>query len=176
MRTIKVRIIASVVLCAVLSALVCGGISIQNSRESSYVNSQEYMLLSTQNKSMELDHMMRRVEQSVENVYSVALEQLDDLGQFKTSKAYVDSYTNEMEGILREFAKNTDGALTAYIRYNPEFTEPTSGLFLTRDSGEGEFTSVTPTDFSMYDPGIWSMWAGITFRSTIRSRPGWIRI
>ena len=42
--------------------------------------------------------------------------------------------------------------MTAYIRYNPDFTEPDSGVFLTRDSDEDEFTSVTPTDFSMYDP------------------------
>lgn len=50
-----------------------------------------------------------------------------------------------------ESAEDTPGALSAYIRYNHEFTEPTSGLFLTRDDEKSSFNSVTPTDFSMYD-------------------------
>ena len=50
------------------------------------------------------------------------------------------------------FSENTDGAITSYIRYNPEFTEPTSGIFLTRNDTKSAFESVEPTDFSMYDP------------------------
>ena len=50
------------------------------------------------------------------------------------------------------FSEHTDGAVTSYIRFNPEYSNPTSGCFLTRDSLSDPFTSVTPTDFSMYDP------------------------
>lgn len=152
MKSIKVKIIASVVLCALLSALVCGGMSILNSRRVSDDTSRETMLLSTQNASAALDRLLGNVELSVGNLYSVALKHLDNLSEFKSSKAYVDNYTSEMADLLLEFAQNTDGVLTAYIRYNPEFTEPTSGLFYTRDSSDGAFTSITPTDFSMYEP------------------------
>lgn len=152
MRTIKAKIIVSVILCALVSAVICGGISILNSGATSYENSKNTMLLECKNQSMTLSSMMEKVEQSVDTVYSVALQRLDDVKAFKSDKAYVDAYTAEMEGILHEFARNTDGALTAYIRYNPEFTEPDSGLFLTRDNSESDFTSVTPTDFSMYEP------------------------
>lgn len=151
--TIKAKIIFSVIFCALLSALVCGGLSIITSKQTSDESSRDYMQLSAQNDTTSLNLMMDRIEQSVGNLYSVALQKLDNPDEFKTSKDYVDSYTAEMEGILWEFAKNTDGALTAYIRYNPDFTEPDSGLFLTRDSNAGEFSSVTPTDFSMYEPG-----------------------
>lgn len=152
MRTIKAKIIVSVILCALASAVICGGISIANSSATSYENSVNTMLLVCRNQSAALSGTMGKVEQSVDTVYSVALERLDDVAAFKSDKAYVDKYTAEMEGILYEFARNTDGALTAYLRYNPEFTEPDSGLFLTRDNSESDFTSVTPTDFSMYEP------------------------
>lgn len=152
MKSIKVKIIASVILCALLSAIVCGGLSILTSKTVSDETSREYMLLCTQNAGAVLDRMMGNVELSVENLYSVALERLDDVEEFKTNPAYVESYTEEIADILLEIAQNTNGALTAYIRYNPEFTDPTSGLFYTRDSSDGEFTSVTPTDFSMYEP------------------------
>ncbi len=152
MRSIKAKIIVSVVVCALLSALVCGGISIVNSSKTSYAASQSDMLLYCENQSMALNTMMEKIEQSVSTVYSVALHRLDDVSAFKTSKEYVDNYTKEIENILLQAANNTEGALTAYIRYNPEFTEPDSGLFFTRDNLESSFTSVTPTDFSMYDP------------------------
>ncbi|MDE7340470.1 MAG: methyl-accepting chemotaxis protein [Lachnospiraceae bacterium] len=152
MKTIKVKIIASVILCALLSAIVCGGLSILTSKTVSDETSREYMLLCTQNASAVLDRMMGNVELSVENLYSVALERLDDVEEFKTNPAYVESYTEEIADILLEIAQNTSGTLTAYIRFNPEFTDPTSGLFYTRDSSDGEFTSITPTDFSMYEP------------------------
>lgn len=151
MKSIKVKIIASVILCALLSAIVCGGLSILTSKTVSDKTSREYMLLCTQNASAVLNRMMGNVELSVENLYSVALERLDDVEEFKTNPAYVESYTEEIADILLEIAQNTNGALTAYIRYNPEFTDPTSGLFYTRDSSDGEFTSITPTDFSMYE-------------------------
>ena len=152
MKSIKVKIIASVILCALLSAMVCGGLSILTSKTVSDETSREYMLLCTQNASAVLDRMMGNVELSVENLYSVVLERLDDVEAFKTDPAYVESYTEDIADVLLEIAKNTNGALTAYIRYNPEFTDPTSGLFYTRDSSGGEFSSIEPTDFTMYEP------------------------
>ncbi len=152
MKSIKVKIIASVILCALLSAIVCGGLSILTSKTISNETSREYMLLCTQNASAVLNRMMGNVELSVENLYSVVLERLDDVEAFKTNPAYVESYTEDIADVLLEIAKNTNGALTAYIRYNPEFTDPTSGLFYTRDSSNGEFTSIEPTDFTMYEP------------------------
>lgn len=152
MRTIKTRIIISVILCALLSSVVCGSISVINSSKTSYEGSMSDMLLHCENQSMTLNSMMENIEQSVSIVYSVALQRLDNINSFKSSKKYVDEYTKDMENILLQVATNTEGALTAYIRYNPEFTEPDSGLFLTRDNSDSAFSSVTPTDFSMYDP------------------------
>ncbi len=152
MRTIKAKIITSVIVCALISAAVCGGISIWNSGKSSYEDAKTNMQVQCDNQGQALNSMMQKIEQSVNTLYSISLERLADADRFKTSKEYVDEYTAYMENILLDFAKHTDGALTAYIRYNPEFTEPDSGLFLTRNDSESEFESVTPTDFSMYDP------------------------
>lgn len=109
------------------------------------------MELNTQEQSQKINGMLQRVSQSVDTVYNIAIADLEDPEEFKSNKEYVDTYTEKMKNVLMEAASNTEGALTAYIRYNPDFTEPTSGLFLTRNSDDEEFESVTPTDFSMYD-------------------------
>lgn len=150
MRSIKAKILISVVLCALLSALICGSVSIYNSSTTTYDNSRQEMVLRCENQGVVLDTMMKKTEQSVEAVYSMAQRQLKDVGKFKSSSEYVDNYTKQLQGFLLDVAKNTDGALTAYIRYNPEFTEPDSGVFYTRDDSGSDFGTVTPTDFSMY--------------------------
>ena len=152
MKSIKTKIIVTVILCSLVSTFICGAISIVNSVSTSYEDSQQEMQLKCVSQSDELDTMMQNVSQSVEMVYSIAVAKLEHAASFRTSKDYVDTYTKQMLPILMQSVQNTKGALTAYIRYNPEFTEPTSGLFLTRDNSDSEFESVTPTDFSMYDP------------------------
>lgn len=151
MKSIKTKIIVTVILCSLVSTFICGAISIVNSVSTSYEDSQQEMQLKCVSQSDELDTMMQNVSQSVEMVYSIAVAKLEHAASFRTSRDYVDTYTKQMLPILMQSAQNTKGALTAYIRYNPEFTEPTSGLFLTRDNSDSEFESVTPTDFSMYD-------------------------
>lgn len=152
MRSIKTKVIITVILCSLISAMICGGISIVNSGSDSYESSQMEMSLICENQGQKLDSTMEKVMQSVDTLYSIALANLDDVSAFKTDKEYVDEYTGKMEDTILKFAEHTEGAMTAYIRYNPEFTEPDSGVFLTRDSSESEFASVIPTDFSMYDP------------------------
>lgn len=152
MKSIKARIILTVVVCSLLSAGICGGISVVNSGKSEYEDSKEEMQYVCENLGAQMEAQLERVEQSVNTAYSVVLQQLDDVDAFKTDKAYVDAFTVIMEQMLYEIGGNTEGALTAYIRYNPDFTEPDSGVFLTRDNDGEEFTSITPTDFSMYEP------------------------
>ena len=152
MRSIKARILAAVIVCTLLTSLICGGVSIINSRKTVYQDSQKEMRYACANQAAELNAQMSRVEQSVNTAYNVVLQQLTDVQAFKTDKAYVDAFTAIMEQMLYEIGCNTEGALTAYIRYNPEFTEPDSGVFWSRSSDAENFEALVPTDFSMYSP------------------------
>ena len=152
MRSIKSRILITVVICALLASVICGGVSIFNSSRTVYENSKKEMQYACTGQAADLNAQMQRVEQSVNTAYNLALQQLDDLQAFKTSKAYVDDFTAVMDRMLYEIGRNTEGALTAYIRYNPEFTEPTSGVFWSRSNDTEDFAAVEPTDFTMYEP------------------------
>lgn len=152
MKSIKARVLATVIVCTLLTSFICGGVSIVNSRKTVYADSRKEMQYACANQASELNAQMGRVEQSVNTAYNVALQQLTDVEAFKTSKAYVDNFTSIMSEMLYEVGGNTEGALTAYIRYNPEFTEPDSGVFWSRSSGDENFEALVPTDFSMYEP------------------------
>ncbi len=152
MRSIKSRILITVVICALLASLICGGVSIYNGGWRVYEDSKKQMQYICAAHAADLNAQMLRIEQSVNTAYQLALQRIDNLQSFKTSTLYVNNVTITMRQRLNEIGSNTEGALTAYIRYNPEFTEPTSGVFLTRNSDAEDFEVVEPTDFSMYDP------------------------
>ena len=102
MKSIKTKIIVTVILCSLVSTFICGAISIVNSVSTSYEDSQQEMQLKCVSQSDELDTMMQNVSQSVEMVYSIAVAKLEHAASFRTSRDYVDTYTKQMLPILMQ--------------------------------------------------------------------------
>lgn len=151
MNTLKTKVVCLVVICSIVSIAICGGLNLRETSKMSNQNAERIMSMQCRNSSQEIDTTLSQVAQSVDTLAEIAVQSLD-FNKFRTDADYVETYTKALEPAALEFANNTEGALTYYIRYNPEFTEPTSGIFATRESADAEFEQLTPTDFSMYDP------------------------
>lgn len=150
MKSIRAKVTVSIILCSLISSVLISVISITYSSRTATNDAQTEMAMSCENASGEINALVSRIEQSVNTISDIALENLD-FARFQTDSAYVASYTESLRDDFVTFAEHTDGAICAYIRYNPDFTDPTSGIFLTRPDTQSEFTSSTPTDFSIYD-------------------------
>ena len=149
--TITKKISIMVAACTVVSSLAVGLLSLNNSYKYIEKNTTDIMASTGDNVSEKINAYIGKIELSVDTMADIAMENLDDFNAFQTDNKYVQSYTDAFLPTLTKFATHTDGAISAYIRYNPDFTEPTSGIFLLRNSTEEDFQSVTPTDFSIYD-------------------------
>lgn len=150
MKSIKFRITVSIIICSLISASIISFLSISNSRDMSNTDAQRELVLTCETTSKDVNALISRIEQSVDTLTDIALERMD-FKQFKNNDQYVTKYTNELLDDFYKFAEHTDGAICAYIRYNPDFTKPTSGIFLTRPDTNSEFESSVPTDFSIYE-------------------------
>lgn len=151
MRTIRMKMIAGIMACSLLTAVILGGASIVNSTGIANEDAMEKLQLTSQLQTEEINAVIMRIEQSVDTLSDMVGENLDE-SSFMKNKSYADKYTKEIYDTVVRMAEHTDGAVTAYVRYNPDYSNPTSGIFLTRNSMEEAFESITPTDFSMYDP------------------------
>lgn len=150
MKSIKTKIIVSIIICTLLSSVPIGLLSMKNVYQTSNESAEKEMALTCRNEKSEINAQIAKIEQSVDTLSSIAMEKLD-FSKFKNNNAYVKKYTDSMFSDVVKFSEHTDGTICAYIRYNPDFTEPTSGIFLTRNNTKEEFTSSTPTDFTMYE-------------------------
>lgn len=152
MKSIRTKVTLALVFCTLFTAITCGAISIYEASSITMDSSSHEMQLTLENQSRKLETTLNQIPQSVDTLADISLTYLKDVERFKSDKSYVTAFTNKLKPIFSTFAEHTAGAMTAYIRFNPEFTEPTSGIFLTRDSSDNTFSFTEPTDFSKYDP------------------------
>lgn len=152
MKSLKTKIIILFDLCLIIATLVIGSLTIWHTTQISNTDSTQIMSLSCQNRSNEINNIIAHIQQSVDTIALTAEASLDDLSKFQSDAAYVRTYTKNLEKLVESLTTNTDGAFSAYVRYNPEFTSPTSGLFLTLNADTKNFEFQSPTDFSAYDP------------------------
>ena len=151
MKSLKTKIIVVILLCTLTTSCIIGVISKINFTKISIANSNEVMELTCIQKVNEINAIITAIEQSVNTLALIAENNISDATSFQTSPHVVKTYTDTMAPILLHFANSTKGAVNAYIRYNPDFTAPNSGLFFVKNDINSPFAPVTPTDFSTYD-------------------------
>ena len=149
MKTIRTKIIMGILLCSLLTAAVIGTLAMVNSSQMASRDSKERARTEGELYAERINSVISQIEQSV-NTLSDAVSKDFDYDAFVKSTAYADEYTEKITDEAVNFASHTDGAVAAYVRYNPQYSNPTSGIFMSRNSTNDDFTLLTPTDFSMY--------------------------
>lgn len=150
MRSIRTKIFLSMIASSISIALFVGLAGILNSANMSKENSKEKTELICQNESNELNLKITKIQSSVNTLAQISSDNIDDVNKLFNDRNYLNDYQNRMEPIAKKFGENTDGAMTFYVRFNPKYTPPTSGIFYSRDSGKDDFKKLVPTDFSKY--------------------------
>lgn len=151
MKSLKAKVLLIVVGSVLISTLICGAVCMYNSLTVTNGDAKEKLVDVAKENGLKLDNTLAQIETSVNTLANMTIRTIDDVERFRQDAAYVEECTDKLKDIALESAKNTQGALTYYIRYNPDFTEATSGLFASRNGADAEFESLTPTDFSSYD-------------------------
>lgn len=152
MRSLKFKIFAAIMLCSAVSVVLVGLVGIYSSNRMLTKSSDEAARLLAENNGKTLNLVIDKIESSVNGLAISVTSMLDNVAQFKSDPAYVNSFQEKIRPIAEQFARNTEGAMSFYVRFNPAFTEPTSGLFHADTDGDGNIERLTPTDFSQYDP------------------------
>lgn len=150
LKTIRAKIIVLVVQSVICVSVLLAVLSIYFSRNMLTENANRTLTLLAEGQETKINATIEKIEQSVNSLSDITLENIGNFGEFKKDSSYEQKCTSKLEVPLVKMMMNTQGAIFGYVRYNPEFTNPTSGLFLSKSGDSFEY--LTPTDFSMYDP------------------------
>lgn len=163
MRSIQSKFIILILGCSLLSSAIIGGAGILNSQRVIDQDSARVMNLVCTVKTQEINALLTHIEQSVKTLAVFTSSQLESVDRLKNDPAYLSTYTKHLEAVAVNAASNTEGAVAVYVRFNPQLTPPTSGLFWSKTSLDSTFRPLVPTDFS-------------SFNSTDTERVGWYYI
>lgn len=152
LKSIQTKFIILILGCVLLCSAVIGGAGLINAKSVVEDDSAQILNLQCSQKSAELNALLSRIEQSVKTLAVYSLDQLDSVDRLKNDPAYAQEYTSQLEQVAINAADNTEGAIAVYVRFNPEWADPTSGLFWSKTALNGSFQQLTPTDFSSYNP------------------------
>lgn len=148
--SIKLQLLLLSLGCVIITSVVVGLIGITSSHSKIVDKSQQQLHNNVIVTADSLDSEMRTVETSVSILADVVMDSLN-WESFISGDAGVDKLTESVRKTAMDCAKNTPGAITYYVRYNPDYAYPTSGIFgQTNDSGK-TYEQLTPTDFTAFD-------------------------
>lgn len=147
-KSLRGRVTGVIIGCTVMSVLLVGAMAMYNSLTVTQEDSERYILTVSESTGKDIDTTLACIETGVNAVAAATVSEIRDVNQFRTDSAYVDGVTNNLRSLALNCGKSVTGAMAGYIRYNPDFAYPTSGIFMTRNGNT--FNFLTPTDFSIY--------------------------
>lgn len=152
MRSIQTKIFFLILTCIVVSSAIIGGIGIFISEITVDSDSAKIMNLLCSEKAQELNSTLGRIEQSVDIVTQYAADNLESTEKLASDRDYLRSYLDELRALGMTAAEKTEGAVTYYVRFDPEITGDNQGFFMVRNPQSSAFEANELTDLLLYSP------------------------
>lgn len=151
MKSIQTKFIALILGCVLLSSAVIGGAGVLSAQKVVDQDAAQVMNLLCSEQAQGLNALLSRIEQSVQTLAIYTVGQLESTARLQEDPDYRARYTQSLQAVAVNAAENTEGAVSVYIRYAPQLTDASSGLFWSRGQGEEHFTAQPLTDLLRYD-------------------------
>ena len=140
-----------IVISAILSiAIFVGGFSIYEVDKYIQQHTKEFVDITCSNEAAKINDIFGDIEKSVKIMESYVVspfKSLDDVKNRDTQNEII-QMADEM---FVDVAINTDGAIAYYMRFAPEISDNTTGLFYSQLDKSKEYIRIEPTDLSLYD-------------------------
>lgn len=147
MKSIQTKIVALIMMVVMLCSIVIGGIGIWHLKTVSEQNSAQIMNLGCREEGKRIEHIFYSIEQSVKIVARNTL-QTQKMEQILGDSSLRVMYIEKLRPILLAAANSTEGAVAAYIHFNPEIAPSDSGLFYSKTDFSDVFLVQSVTDFN----------------------------
>ncbi len=151
MRSIQTKYLILILCCILVTSLTVGAIGVVNANEILKEDSAAILNLQCQKEAHTINEMLNNVSKSVNQLVSYAQSEMGDSDRLWSDPDYMDAYTKKVQTVAVSAAENTNGAIAVYFRFNKEYTSPTAGMFMMRESRDGRFVEMPITDLSQYD-------------------------
>jgi len=143
------KITLSILILVLVTSLSVGGFSILFSINTMRENTNNYLSDQTNAHALELDSVIIRIETAVTGI------EKNVLGQIDTSQindpAYYERFTKDIETMADQFIRNDFNAMSIYVRFDPDLSYGTAGVFYADTDADGVLERLVPTDLTKFE-------------------------
>ena len=151
LRSLQTKIVLMITAIMIIVTLAFGVTSIRRTNRILDEDSDRILKLTADQSFRDIESMLSSVEQSVDTIYNYAEKRSETFSNFLTDEKEREDFTYDVSELGKSIAEKTPGAISVYLRYNPEKYDPREGFWYTINVNDGTWTSTEPTDISMYD-------------------------
>lgn len=114
-------------------------------------DSDRILNLTVEDSVRDIDEVLSSVEQSVGTIYNYAEKRAETTySDFLKDQTERERFNYDVAELGKSIAENTPGAMSVYLRYNPEEYGGREGFWYTINLSDGSWISSEPTDMSIY--------------------------
>ena len=150
LRSVQFKFLTTLISAMVAITICIGGLSIYEVDKYIRQQSENLVDLTCSNEAAQVNDIFGDIEKSVRIMESYVLSfyhPSDDIRDPEKQNEIV----QKSDEMFFEIAANTDGVIAYYLRFDPEISNSTAGLFYSQMDNGSEYVSLPPTDLSLYD-------------------------
>ncbi len=168
MKRISTKIILTIIACSVAIASIIGSVSILKCNDIVDKESNEKLLYLTESYTKDMSYLIGDIESKVDGLSTVVANTFS-LEQLKGNPRYFEEYDKQLAGIVRDYAEAANGAMSAYIFFNPELINKAYDIYFADTKGDRNFERQVMLAMDAYNPAADDMgW----FYNTIIAKKG----
>ena len=153
MKSIRTKILIIVISGLLILSFTIGGIALYATQSMLHRDARTIMNGEIESEAIKLNAMLRNIKMSIQIVSEAAVEQLDSAESLLRLE-YQQEYTQVMEVLFNNAARNTKGMIAYYFRYNPDLNLPDVGFYYGLTTQNSELQKLPVTDLSGDREGI----------------------
>lgn len=157
-KSIRTSIIASILVCTVLLAVIVGAVSIFVSSKVIMKEAHKNILLAATSNVNELDQSIGHFENSV-NVISSSIASTGDIISTLNDPEASERFLNSIDLLVKNVAKTDENIESVFVYFRPDLTEDFKYVDYDRTEGTGTFSEITDLRAEDYnerkDSNLW---------------------
>ena len=148
--SMQFRILATIIFAMLAITVFIGGISIYEVDQYVQRESENFVKVTCDNESAQINNIFEDMEKSVKVMESYIMDFFTDDSPVE-DQDFQAKIIDSTEQMFADVAKHASGAVAYYFRFDPEISHSKMGLFYSKTKGSDEYVPFEPTDISLYD-------------------------
>ena len=148
--SMQFRILATIIFAMLAITVFVGGISIYEVDRYVQEESENFVVVTCDNESAQINNIFVDMEKSVKVMESYIMDFFTEEADVEDS-GFQETVVNSADQMFADVAKHASGAVAYYFRFDPAISTSKTGLFYSKTKENDEYVPLELTDISLYD-------------------------